>query len=226
MRLLRLGKGFTLIELLLVVAIISLLLSISVPGMARARIASGRAKCMSQLKEIAHTVQMYLNEYKDVMPHCAQKPTDEPDVAAAADPPRSPYVPIYHVDAFGHFLKTHHLDPQPPGGFTKDEYLDYISNGERNELFRCPADRGELDPPPGVDPHKPMFDLEGTSYEWNADVNGHRVLGRIFGRQPSDVFLRTLEDTWLVRDFDCFHGGKDAANSLVVLYGDMHVQTE
>jgi prepilin-type N-terminal cleavage/methylation domain-containing protein len=228
--------GFTLIELLVVVAIISLLIGISVPAVGRARLISRRVKCMAQLREIGHGVQMYLNEYRDTFPHCAQKPTNEPEAAANdVNGPRPMYVPIYHADAFGQFLTQQHRDPSPRGGFQDpDEYLAYVQNHERHELFHCPADRGQTsgDPEPGYQPRTPFFQIEGTSYEWNPHRNGQKVL-----RPDPDALVTPKEsDTWLIRDFDCFHvhdsdlsrlsTRPSPPGSLDVLYADLHVQAE
>jgi prepilin-type N-terminal cleavage/methylation domain-containing protein len=214
----RTRRGFTLIELLVVVAIISLLISIGVPGMARARITARRAKCMGQLQQIGNGTQMYLGEYHDVFPYCAQKPTDEPAVAAGSDPPRPVYPPMYHYDAIGHFLKRSHQDPQPVSALTEQEYLDYVKNGEHLEVFCCPADRGDMK----TGSTERFYDLEGTSYEWNPEMSGHKVLYK----DRTALIQFKEEEIWTVRDFDLFHGGEKAPDSLCVLYADLHVATE
>lgn len=65
----RIGKGFTLIELLVVIAIISILASILFPVFARARENARRASCMSNLKQIALGVMMYVQDYDDRFPY-------------------------------------------------------------------------------------------------------------------------------------------------------------
>ena len=70
--------------------------------------------------------------------------------------------------------------------------------------------------------HERFFDIEGTSYEWNPEMNGHRVLYK----DPTALIHWKEEEMWMVRDFDLFHGGEDAPDSLCVLYADVHVDTE
>ena len=65
--------GFTLVELLVVIAIIALLLSVTLPSLAKARSLACRLKCAHNLKQINLAVNMYLNENEDTYP-CAQDP--------------------------------------------------------------------------------------------------------------------------------------------------------
>ncbi len=60
---LRRRRGFTLIELLVVIAIIGILAAMVFPVFARARESARRAVCLSNVKNIALAVQMYLNDY-------------------------------------------------------------------------------------------------------------------------------------------------------------------
>ena len=61
------GKGFTLIELLVVIAIIAILAAMLFPVFARARESARKIQCLSNVKNIAMAVQMYLSDY-DRMP--------------------------------------------------------------------------------------------------------------------------------------------------------------
>ncbi|MGA2177359.1 MAG: prepilin-type N-terminal cleavage/methylation domain-containing protein [Verrucomicrobiota bacterium] len=60
--------GFTLIELLVVIAIIAILAAMLLPALATAKERSVRAKCMSNLKEVSLSLQMYANENKNYLP--------------------------------------------------------------------------------------------------------------------------------------------------------------
>ena len=57
------SKGFTLIELLVVIAIIAILAAMLFPVFARARESARKIQCLSNVKNIATAVQMYLTDY-------------------------------------------------------------------------------------------------------------------------------------------------------------------
>jgi prepilin-type N-terminal cleavage/methylation domain-containing protein/prepilin-type processing-associated H-X9-DG protein len=56
-------RGFTLIELLVVIAIIGILAAMLFPVFARAREAARKIQCLSNVKNIAMAVQMYISDY-------------------------------------------------------------------------------------------------------------------------------------------------------------------
>jgi prepilin-type N-terminal cleavage/methylation domain-containing protein/prepilin-type processing-associated H-X9-DG protein len=61
-------RGFTLIELLVVIAIIGILAAMVFPVFARARESARKAVCLSNVKNIALAIQMYLGDYNDHFP--------------------------------------------------------------------------------------------------------------------------------------------------------------
>ncbi len=61
-------SGFTLVELLVVIGIIALLISILLPTLGKAREASVKAKCLSNLKQIATMLRVYAADNKDACP--------------------------------------------------------------------------------------------------------------------------------------------------------------
>lgn len=61
-------KGFTLIELLVVIAIIGILAAMVFPVFARARESARKAVCLSNVKNLALAVQMYLADNNDTLP--------------------------------------------------------------------------------------------------------------------------------------------------------------
>jgi len=64
----RKGRGFTLIELLVVIAIIGILAAMVFPVFARARESARKAVCLSNVKNIALAIQMYLADNNDTLP--------------------------------------------------------------------------------------------------------------------------------------------------------------
>jgi len=62
------GCGFTLIELLVVIGVISLLIAILLPGLAKARTRVRRTVCSTHLREIAVGLQVYTDTNQDWYP--------------------------------------------------------------------------------------------------------------------------------------------------------------
>jgi prepilin-type N-terminal cleavage/methylation domain-containing protein/prepilin-type processing-associated H-X9-DG protein len=60
--------GFTLIELLVVIAIIGILAAMVFPVFARARESARKAVCLSNVKNLALAIQMYLSDHNDTFP--------------------------------------------------------------------------------------------------------------------------------------------------------------
>ena len=65
---LRRRYGFTLIELLVVIAIIGILAAMVFPVFARARESARKAVCLSNIKNLALAIQMYLADNNDTLP--------------------------------------------------------------------------------------------------------------------------------------------------------------
>jgi prepilin-type N-terminal cleavage/methylation domain-containing protein/prepilin-type processing-associated H-X9-DG protein len=62
------ASGFTLIELLVVIAIIGILASLLLPALARSKSRGYRIACLSNLKQLAIYMQIYVDENDDIFP--------------------------------------------------------------------------------------------------------------------------------------------------------------
>jgi prepilin-type N-terminal cleavage/methylation domain-containing protein/prepilin-type processing-associated H-X9-DG protein len=127
------AKGFTLVELLVVIGIISLLISILLPALGKARAAAATLKCEANLRSIGQGLSMYLVQYGATYPQ-ADGSADWPETERT-------WSSLIAVSMF------------PGGNFTSENtgpvatqhhFYDYdsesaICNQKMAGLFRCPS---------------------------------------------------------------------------------------
>ena len=107
-------KGFTLVELLFVIAIIGIILALLAPALLIVKRRALAINCVSQLRGVSQTVQIYFRENDDVIPYVAMGPE-------AQSHPQHYCNPATGVPSLSHFLD----DRQTPA-----------------EVACCPADTG------------------------------------------------------------------------------------
>jgi len=88
--------AFTLIELLVVIAIIAILAALLLPGLARAKKDSQRAKCLSNLHQLGITLTMYTSDNHDQYPFSGASWPDLPFVDLLKL--YAPYIPNHTND--------------------------------------------------------------------------------------------------------------------------------
>jgi prepilin-type N-terminal cleavage/methylation domain-containing protein len=76
----RFASGFTLIELLVVVAIIALLISILLPSLGRARAQARATQCASRISQMAKSLLLYSEDFKEAPPFMGRGWEDHDEV--------------------------------------------------------------------------------------------------------------------------------------------------
>ena len=127
---LRVRAGFTLIELLVVIAIIAILAALLLPALGKARARAQRTQCLSNLRQLAVTWQLYADDNREAL--AANGFVDDPNSGTKL-----------------WVLGSEHIHPE---AFTNLDYMlnpryalfaDYL---KAPGVYKCPSDRQE----PGV----------------------------------------------------------------------------
>ncbi|CAG0964009.1 hypothetical protein PHYC_00883 [Phycisphaerales bacterium] len=202
--------GFTLIELLVVIAIIAILISLTLPAVAKAKESGRRTKCLSNLRGIAVGLQLYMDqEGKGLLPRV--RPLNE---------------------------GSNENDPSLLDVMAKycDAAMPYRENGDGDWIvpdpWKCPSDRDSGDTANG---NKPLWQITGTSYEYTpafvmaaAELatlrNLHFGVSKAYENfRPSLIVLMDADD-WHNPRFDVERRGESDPetrwNRNAVFYGD------
>jgi len=121
-------RGFTLIELLVVIAIIAILAAMLFPVFARARESARKIQCLSNVKNIAIAVQMYLTDYD-------RYPPGEHDAGEVAYFDTAPGGGSWDPDSMAHCNRRYQANPYLRWPVIFDEYT------KNRDVWKCPSTR-------------------------------------------------------------------------------------
>jgi prepilin-type N-terminal cleavage/methylation domain-containing protein/prepilin-type processing-associated H-X9-DG protein len=122
-------KGFTLIELLVVIAIIGILAAMVFPVFARARESARKAVCLSNVKNIALAIQMYLADNNDTGPPWESRQ----EVAEFFATSPGGWANFVDEDTGECGKMTHDTNPYLKLPVVLDEYI------KNRDVWRCPS---------------------------------------------------------------------------------------
>jgi prepilin-type N-terminal cleavage/methylation domain-containing protein len=129
-------RGFTLIELLVVIAIIGILAAMVFPVFARARESARKAVCLSNVKNIALAIQMYLADNNDRFwpTEHRQEVIQYFDAAPGGSGAEAPY---WWGSVDGHCASAYFCNPYLRVPVLLDEYT------KNRDVWRCPSGKME-----------------------------------------------------------------------------------
>jgi prepilin-type N-terminal cleavage/methylation domain-containing protein/prepilin-type processing-associated H-X9-DG protein len=175
-------KAFTLIELLVVIAIIAILAAILFPVFARARENARRASCMSNLKQIALGMQMYIQDYDSryPSPYALDESSGSKKLIIDTDKsmPSGVYSSYYISSSYGSATYGHYVT-----------WMDLIQPYTKStQIFACPSADRTTDPSYG---YNMVFGSFGSDSYWYKKVADTYWIPMIESevQRPSEVIM-------------------------------------
>lgn len=127
-------RPFTLIELLVVIAIISILASMLLPALTKARFMARRTKCASNIRQLGLATQLYLDDYDEFIPLMENNTIRDGTISSAAS--RHDTGRVIRDDYMGANAAAWRC-PDPMDAAYQRDYTPYVNvyNRDRNWLL-------------------------------------------------------------------------------------------
>jgi prepilin-type N-terminal cleavage/methylation domain-containing protein len=182
-------RGFTLIELLVVISIISILASMILPSLGRAKEKARMTNCLNNLRQMGIALRLYTDDHNNHFPPWQVDDFGDPSRGNA---PKMKTV----VGALGGFdPDARHLEFYPTA--KARPLFNYV---QPCEVFKCTQDKGQYEEGCGaMPPLKPSnYATVGNSYQYNAGPLT-LVSGGGFRTTPADPVDGIAEkpDSWV-----------------------------
>ena len=183
--------AFTLIELLVVIAIIAILSAILFPVFEQARAAARKAACMSNEKQIANAIMMYIQDSDERTPRAVNNSSNSPHL----------FIPINPKLVGDNAFSSGNSSIGRPAGFL----YSYIKS---DNVWRCPQDVTSYNP--GIlNTNNSLGIANATSYHLSLYLTGSQVDGineTTSGDGASLASVSRVSQTILARDGDASDG--------------------